>query len=67
MVGEGVLHECLLHPGVERVFIVNRRPSGVKKIMDFHDGSIWAESEYGKGSAFKFYIPKKPKNESPNK
>ncbi len=28
MVGEGVLHECLLHPDVETVLIVNRRPSG---------------------------------------
>lgn len=28
MVGEGVLHECLLHPQVERVLIINRRPSG---------------------------------------
>lgn len=28
MVGEGVMHECLLHPDVESVLIVNRRPSG---------------------------------------
>jgi uncharacterized protein YbjT (DUF2867 family) len=28
MVGEGVMHECLLHPNVEKVIIVNRRPSG---------------------------------------
>ena len=28
MVGEGVMHECLLHPNVEQVLIVNRRPSG---------------------------------------
>ena len=28
MVGEGVMHECLLHPDVEKVLIVNRRPSG---------------------------------------
>jgi uncharacterized protein YbjT (DUF2867 family) len=28
MVGEGVMHECLLHPDVEKVVIVNRRPSG---------------------------------------
>lgn len=26
MVGEGVLHECLNHPGVSEVLIVNRRP-----------------------------------------
>ncbi|MBS1668614.1 MAG: epimerase [Bacteroidetes bacterium] len=29
MVGEGVLHECLLHPKVESVLIINRRPSGI--------------------------------------
>lgn len=28
MVGEGVLHECLQHPDVESVLIINRRPSG---------------------------------------
>ncbi len=28
MVGEGVMHECLLHPDVEKVSIVNRRASG---------------------------------------
>ncbi|RKR81104.1 NAD-dependent epimerase/dehydratase family protein [Mucilaginibacter gracilis] len=28
MVGEGVLHECLNHPQVEAVLIVNRKPSG---------------------------------------
>jgi len=29
MVGEGVLHECLQHPDVEQVLVVNRRPCGV--------------------------------------
>lgn len=29
MVGEGVLHECLLHPQVESVLIINRKPSGI--------------------------------------
>ena len=28
MVGEGVMHECLLDPGVEEILIVGRRPSG---------------------------------------
>jgi uncharacterized protein YbjT (DUF2867 family) len=28
MVGEGVLHECLQHPDVEKVLIINRKPSG---------------------------------------
>ena len=30
MVGEGVLHECLLHPAIDHVLIVNRRPSGIQ-------------------------------------
>jgi uncharacterized protein YbjT (DUF2867 family) len=29
MVGEGVLHECLLHPDVERVLVVNRKTCDV--------------------------------------
>ena len=29
MVGEGVLHECLQHPQVESVLIINRRASGM--------------------------------------
>jgi uncharacterized protein YbjT (DUF2867 family) len=29
MVGEGVLKECLLHPDVEEVLVINRRPSGI--------------------------------------
>jgi uncharacterized protein YbjT (DUF2867 family) len=29
MVGEGVLLECLSHPDVERVLIINRKPGGV--------------------------------------
>jgi hypothetical protein len=29
MVGEGVLHECLLNPNVERVLVINRKPCGV--------------------------------------
>ncbi|MBS1527085.1 MAG: NAD-dependent epimerase/dehydratase family protein [Bacteroidetes bacterium] len=30
MVGEGVLHECLQHPMVDKVLIVNRRQSGIQ-------------------------------------
>ena len=30
MVGEGVLHECLLHPEVESVLVINRKPCEVK-------------------------------------
>ena len=33
MVGEGVLHECLLHPDVESVLVINRKPCGVKHAM----------------------------------
>jgi uncharacterized protein YbjT (DUF2867 family) len=29
MVGEGVLHECLQHPAVEAVLVINREPCGV--------------------------------------
>jgi hypothetical protein len=29
MVGEGVMHECLLHPQVEAVLVINRKPGGV--------------------------------------
>ena len=29
MVGEGVLHECLLHPDVEKILLINRRPCGI--------------------------------------
>ena len=28
MVGEGVMHECLMHPDVEEVLIINRKSSG---------------------------------------
>jgi uncharacterized protein YbjT (DUF2867 family) len=28
MVGEGVMHECLLHPDIEEVLIINRKPYG---------------------------------------
>ena len=47
MVGEGVLHECLKHPRVEKVLVINRRPCGVKheKLLeiihnDFYDLSV---------------------------
>lgn len=29
MVGEGVMHECLQHPDIEEVLIINRKPYGV--------------------------------------
>ena len=44
MVGEGVLHECLHHPQVDEVLIINRRSLGMshpklKEIVhaDFYD------------------------------
>ncbi|MHC1777053.1 MAG: NAD-dependent epimerase/dehydratase family protein [Lentimicrobium sp.] len=47
MVGEGVLHECLLHPDVESILVINRKPCGVthprlKEIIhaDFFDLSV---------------------------
>ena len=46
MVGEGVLHECLQHPQVEEVLIINRKPSGIvhpklKEIIhNWFDGSL---------------------------
>jgi len=30
MVGEGVLYECLQHPDVESVLVINRKPCGLK-------------------------------------
>ncbi|GEO04329.1 epimerase [Adhaeribacter aerolatus] len=30
MVGEGVLHECLAHPDVEHVLVINRKPVGLE-------------------------------------
>ncbi|MCF6238214.1 MAG: epimerase, partial [Candidatus Marinimicrobia bacterium] len=30
MVGEGVLHECLKHPDVESVLVINRQTCGVE-------------------------------------
>ena len=53
MVGEGVLHECLLHPQVESVVVINRRPSGVthpklKEILhtDFFDFSDFLRTDH---------------------
>ena len=53
MVGEGVLHECLLDPEIESVLVINRKPCGVqhpklKEIIhkDFFDFSA-IESQLG--------------------
>jgi uncharacterized protein YbjT (DUF2867 family) len=59
MVGEGVLHECLLHPDVERVLVINRKPCGVthsklKEIVhsNFHDISSVASQLQGYNACF---------------
>jgi uncharacterized protein YbjT (DUF2867 family) len=59
MVGEGVLHECLLHPDVESVLVINRKPCGVthgrlKEIIhkDFFDLSPVEDQLVGYNACF---------------
>jgi uncharacterized protein YbjT (DUF2867 family) len=59
MVGEGVMHECLLHPDVSEVLIINRRPSGfshpkLKEVVhkDFFDLSPVAHEMEGYDACF---------------
>lgn len=59
MVGEGVVHECLNHPDVEKVLIVNRKPSGMShpklnEILhtDFHDFSSIENQLQGYNTCF---------------
>jgi uncharacterized protein YbjT (DUF2867 family) len=59
MVGEGVLLVCLEDPGVEKVLIVNRRPSGkthpkLKEVIpeDFYDLSAAEEQLTGYDACF---------------
>ena len=59
MVGEGVMHECLLHPQVEEVLVINRRPGGVahpklKEIIhqDFFDISAIKDQLAGYNACF---------------
>ncbi len=59
MVGEGVLHECLLHPDVEQVLVINRKPCGVshpklKEIIhsNFHDLSAIESQLQGYNACF---------------
>ena len=59
MVGEGVLQECLSHPQVESVLIVNRKPSGfshpkLKEIIhaDFFDISPIADQLKGYNACY---------------
>ena len=59
MVGEGVLHECLNHPLVQQVLVVNRKSCGVvheklKEIIhaDFYDFNSIADQFAGYNAAF---------------
>lgn len=59
MVGEGVLHECLSHPDVESILIINRKPSGMissklKEIIhqDFFDLSPVRDQLKGYNACF---------------
>jgi len=59
MVGEGVLHECLLHPDVEKVLVINRRSCGIShpKLLeiihaDFFDISPVEDSLKGYNACF---------------
>ena len=59
MVGEGVLHECLYHPQVEAVLVINRKPCGythpkVKEIIhsDFFDFSSIENQLVGYNACF---------------
>lgn len=59
MVGEGVMHECLQHPAVESVLIINRKPIGIshpklKEIIhaDFYDLSAIESQLVGYNACF---------------
>lgn len=59
MVGEGVLHECLQHPGIEKILLLQRKSSGIvhpklKELIhpDFFDLSEIAGQLTGYNSCF---------------
>jgi len=59
MVGEGVLHECLQHPDVTAVLVINRKPCGIshpklKEIIhaDFFDVSPIADQLKGYNACY---------------
>ncbi|THU37107.1 NAD-dependent epimerase/dehydratase family protein [Niastella caeni] len=59
MVGEGVLHECLLHPDVEEVLVIGRRTAGIthrklKEILhsNFYDLSAVKEQLKGYNACY---------------
>lgn len=43
MVGEGVLHECLSHPDIEKILVINRRPCGISnsKLIEIIHGDFF--------------------------
>ncbi len=59
MVGEGVLHECIHHPAVSTILVINRKPCGVvhskvKEIIhaDFYDLSAIESQLEGYNACF---------------
>lgn len=59
MVGEGVLHECLLHESIEEILVVTRKPCGIthpklKELVhnDFYDLSSIAPQLKGYDACF---------------
>ncbi|TMV50059.1 NAD-dependent epimerase/dehydratase family protein [Paenibacillus mesophilus] len=59
MVGEGVVHECLNHPGVEAVLVINRKPCGITHpklkellVRDFFDLASIANELTGYNAVF---------------
>jgi uncharacterized protein YbjT (DUF2867 family) len=49
MVGEGVLHECLQYPSVEKVLLINRKPCGYShpKLIEIIHGNFFDLSPLG--------------------
>jgi hypothetical protein len=53
MVGQGILHECLLDPGVQQILSIVRTPSGqqhpkLRELRTPRDGSVesWTIRQY---------------------
>ncbi|MFF2887497.1 NAD-dependent epimerase/dehydratase family protein [Paenibacillus sp. NPDC057967] len=55
MVGEGVMHECLLHPDVLEILLLSRKPSGVvhAKVKELvHDDLLQLEPRAGEFASY---------------